>query len=126
MENLFIESSKKTPLINFDCKSGVCQLKGRSIPEDTFNFYQPVISWISDYVQIPLPVTQIKMELDYFNTSSSKFLLELFKKFKEVKEYNTDYSLQVEWYYEDGDEEIKEIGEDFKEILNLDIKFIEI
>jgi hypothetical protein len=124
MDNLIIEGTKKTPYINFDSDSGVLSIMGRSVPEDTYEFFQPIMKWVETYGLNPGSDTIVRVQLDYFNTSSSKFLLELLKKIKIIQSNNTGKNVKIEWYYEDGDDEMKESGHDYMELLNVQFEFI--
>lgn len=78
MENLFIEATKKTPLI--DLKSaGQLIFKGRSIPEDPNRFYENIYRWIEKYASNPQPITHVDIEFEYFNSGTSKSLLHILK-----------------------------------------------
>jgi hypothetical protein len=124
MENLLIEASKKTPLVSFDINTGVFKIKGRSVPENTYEFYDPIMHWIAEFSENPNPSIVLKIELDYFNTSSSKFLFELLKKTKNIKNTNSNCDLKIEWYFEDGDDEMKESGQDFMDLLGIPFELI--
>ena len=79
METIIIEGTPKTPSVNFDSTSGILHLKGRSIPENSIEFYKPLVEWLDAYSGKPQPKTAVNIQLEYFNTSSSKCLLDLFK-----------------------------------------------
>ncbi len=123
MKKLYIKAERKTPLVDFDPFAGVFRLKGRSIPENTYDFYTVVMHWLDEYLKMPAEKSVLNFELDYFNTSSSKFLLEMFKKLKTLE--RTDREFLVRWHFETGDEEMMETGRDFMELLNLNFEFIE-
>ena len=78
------EQSPKTPFINFDTSSGNFDLKGKSIPENSVLFYKPLFEWLDNYVQNPNSKTTLNIQLDYFNTSSSKCIVDLFKKLEQI------------------------------------------
>jgi len=118
MRTLSIEKTRQTPQVNFNPGDGVFQISGRSIPENTFAFYEPVIAWLDDYVKQPAPVTVFEVHLEYFNTSSSKFILELFRKLREIKQI-PDKKLEVIWYYDKDDEEMMETGEDYRDLTEI-------
>lgn len=122
MEKLILASSPKTPEVVFDAASGVFLLKGRSIPENSIEFYQPLNEWVERYTENPGSKTRIEIRLEYFNTSSSKCLLILFKKLEKLN--GTDVS--VNWYFEEDDEDMKEAGEDYQAIINLPFTIIEV
>ena len=75
MEKIAIEGSPKTPTINFDTDKGFLEIKGRSIPENSIEFYKPLVDSLEKYAGKPQPVTNVNIQLEYFNTSSSKCIL---------------------------------------------------
>src|SRR5690554_2073553 len=79
MENINLEGTPKTPTVNFDANEGRLELKGRSIPENSVEFYNSLNEWIENYGKAPQKVTIFDVKLEYFNTSSSKCILDLFK-----------------------------------------------
>ena len=123
MELLSKSATKKTPMVLFDHKKGFFHIKGRSIPENTYEFYSGLMNWLDEYSAEPEKDNIFRFELEYFNTSSSKFLLEIFKKLKSLTTSEKRCSLLVQWYYEDGDEEMMETGRDFMELLDLNFEF---
>ena len=80
MDALKLEGSPKTPVVNFDAAEGLLELKGRSIPENSIEFYKPLFDWIDSYGNQPQESTEVNIVLEYFNTSSSKCILDFFKK----------------------------------------------
>lgn len=124
MENLNLVASPKTPLVNFNSVEGVLELRGRSIPENSIEFYQPLNDWIDAYASNPCTNTLIEVKLEYFNTSSSKCILDLFKKLEKLNGQNTEVA--VNWYYEVEDEDMEEAGEDYQAIVRLPFKMIEV
>lgn len=119
MDILNIEKTKKTPLIKYDEVNGVLELSGRSIPENSARFYEPILSWIDAYQLNPHKKTIVKIYLEYFNTSSSKYLFEIFKRFEMLHNNEDDNTVQVEWYYEKDVDEMAETGEDYNDIVNI-------
>ena len=124
MENLLIEGSPKTPTVNFDSQNGIIELKGRSIPENSVEFYQPLQTWVELYSQNPKEETTVEIKLEYFNTSSSKCILDLFKKLEIINKSSS--KVLVKWYFETDDEDMQEAGEDYQEIIGLPFKMIEV
>ncbi len=112
MQNLELEATKYTPAINLDT-NGVISLVGKSYPENTFEFYAPMMEWIKEYFsKNAQEVTTINMEIIYFNSSSSKLFFDLFDLFDENKDDNT---IVVNWIYDEENESAQEAGEDFIE-----------
>ena len=124
MDNLFIEGSKQTPEIKFEANTGILEIKGRSIPENTFEFFNPVLGWLEEYAKSPAEKTIVMVNLEYFNTSSSKYILEIFKRVKVVMNDGND--VLVEWYYEEDDEEMMETGEDYEDVSGLPFTLISV
>ena len=119
MNNLFIPRTSKTPDIFFDADQGILEIKGRSIPENSVAFYAPVMQWLSDYDQTPKQETQLVVKLEYFNTSSSKCLIDIFRKLEKI--HQQESKVTVVWYYEAEDEDMKESGEDFRDLVSMPV-----
>lgn len=122
MENINIEGTPKTPTIEFNAESGVLLIKGRSIPENSIDFYKPLFDWIDSYAAEAKESSDLHMQLEYFNTSSSKCILDIFKKLENIK--NSGKSVTVNWHYEEDDEDMLEAGEDYDAIIDIDFKMI--
>jgi hypothetical protein len=122
MKDLVIKGEAKTPTINFNFGSGELLISGRSIPENSVEFYEPVISWLDDYKSSNGGALKTDIKLEYFNTSSSKCILDLFKKLEELKEVGKD--IAINWFYEEDDEDMEEAGQDFQAIINVPMKLI--
>jgi hypothetical protein len=124
MENIYLEGSAKTPEVKFDSTIGVLELKGRSIPENSIEFYKPLNDWIESYGTTPCGETIVDIKLEYFNTSSSKCILDLFKKLEQINGKGTE--VKINWYFEEEDEDMEEAGEDYQAIIKLPFKMIEV
>jgi len=124
MESLLVEGTAKTPTIRFDGDHGLIEIKGRSIPENSIEFYKPLIDWLDKYSQSPKQVTKVNIQLEYFNTSSSKCILDVFKKLETI--HKSNYEVVINWYYEEDDEDMLEAGEDYESIIRIPFKMIEI
>ena len=79
METIIREGSTKTPYVRLDGEKGLIEIKGRSIPENSLEFYKPLIDWLERYSSKPLENTNVNVQLEYFNTSSSKCILDMLK-----------------------------------------------
>lgn len=123
MENLKIKATKESLGIDLNVDDGVLSFVGNSYPENTFELYQPVLDWISEYFSGNTKEnTIINMEIIYYNSSSSRFLYEMFEKFDEVKDI---HNIQINWAYDPDNDSTEEAGEDFQdEFENLDINLI--
>ena len=124
MANINLEGTAKTPVVSFNDTTGLLELKGRSIPENSIEFYKPLIEWVDKYARDPKPSTTLHVQLEYFNTSSSKCILDLFKKLEGVRSSGNEVT--VLWHYELDDEDMLEAGEDYQAIINIPFKMIQI
>jgi len=112
MQELFIEASQYTPKISMDAQKGHIEIAGKSYPENTFEFYKPVMKWLEKYFEHPQEETTINMEIIYFNSSSSKLFFDFF----DILEENNDKSqIIVNWIYDAENESAQEAGEEFQE-----------
>jgi hypothetical protein len=100
------------------------ELKGRSIPENSIEFYKPVVDALEDYSKDPNESTKVNIQLEYFNTSSSKCILDLFKKLESI--HSSGKEVIINWYYEEDDEDMLEAGEDYEAIIKVPFKMIEV
>ncbi|PHR53391.1 MAG: hypothetical protein COA44_15315 [Arcobacter sp.] len=113
MKNLKIEITKYTPEISLDANSGILSMEGKSYPENTFEFYKPVMQWMEEYFKDNTQAkTIINMEIIYFNSSSSKLFFDFFDL---VEEADEDNNIEINWIYDEENESALEAGEDFKE-----------
>jgi hypothetical protein len=124
MESLSIEGTAKTPTIKFDAELGLIEIKGRSIPENSIEFYKPLVDWLEKYGKVAKPLTKVNVQLEYFNTSSSKCILDVFKKLEGIHKSNNE--VIINWYYEEDDEDMLEAGEDYESIIRVPFKMIEV
>jgi hypothetical protein len=125
MEAIHIEMTPKTPEVKLEATSGELVLKGRSIPENSIEFYSPVFEWIDKYCLRPQAETVLHIQLEYFNTSSSKCLLDILKKLQIVSQ-NGGSKVKVVWYYEEDDEDMLEAGEDYQAIIRIPFEMTKI
>ena len=121
MNSINIEGTPKTPRIVFSAEKGELEISGKSIPENSVEFYQPIYSWIDEYSQSPMKTTVVKIQLEYFNTSSSKCLLDIFRKLESLQKSGKS-EVTINWLYEDEDEDMMEAGEDYQTIVRIPFK----
>lgn len=117
MESVIIKATAKTPRIEFNPSRGLLEISGRSTPEDSRHFYKPLIAWCEEYATNPAAKTMLDVNLEHFDTSSSKGLLDLIKRLKAIKEAQKE--VEVIWHYDSDDEDIMEAGESFKQVTGL-------
>lgn len=111
MSKLVIEGTPDTPFVCLDKVSNKFEIKGASLPANIFDFYKPVIEWFKNYSKEPNSETNLELHFDYLNSSSTKMILNIISLLEEIK--NSGMKVGVTWYYEFGDMEMKEMGDDF-------------
>lgn len=124
MERIFLEPTRVTPLVNFDPEEGILELKGRSSPENSINFYQKLIDSLDEYVESDKEALVANFAFEYFNTSSSKCLFDIFKRLAKIHAVGKE--MVINWFYEEDDDDMMEAGEDYCDLLDLQFNFIEI
>jgi len=122
MEDIIIESTKKTPNVDFST-NGRIRMNGRSTPEDAGGFYVLLLNWIYEYCKNPNQTTVVDIELEYFNSASAKYILLILRELVNVTDKG--YKVEINWHYEVGDDDILERGEYYASILDTEINFIE-
>jgi hypothetical protein len=122
MENLKLEATKYTPEITLET-SGIISLVGKSYPENTFEFYSPMMAWLEEYFDgNAAQKTIINMEIIYFNSSSSKLFFDFFDLLEDNRE---EHDIEINWIYDKENESAEEAGEDFiEDFEDLNIKLV--
>ena len=122
----YLEATHKTPEITGNIENGTFHINGKSIPEDARDFYFPFRNWVLDFVQTSNPEINVIVELEYFNTSTSSIILDIFKHLEAVSK---EKKVAITWVYEEDDMDIEEAGEDYKlmigDIITLEPKKID-
>lgn len=118
MKDFKIEPGAKTPHLYSNSSTGIIEMKGKSIPENAVEFYKPVFEWLDLYIQQPNPETKVIVQLEYFNTSSSKCLLDIFRKL-EILNNSGKGKVTIHWLYEEEDEDMMEAGDDYQTIVKI-------
>lgn len=117
MEILNLEGTEDTPKIILDKKNGIFEISGRSLPEDSAEFYRPVLEWIGQYGQAANTTTEFVFKLEYFNTASSKLILDVLSALEDIK------GMKILWYFHEDDEDMEEAGQEFSELIEIPFEF---
>ncbi len=112
MATIDIEKTQLTPSILLDKDKGLVEIKGDSLPENTAEFYKPLMSELEDYFNSPQDKTIINLEITYFNSSSSKLFFDFFDLLENASK---KYDIEINWIYDEDNESMEEAGEDFQE-----------
>lgn len=123
MASLHLASTEKTPEVLFDTLNGSFQLKGCSIHENAERFFRPLLSMVEGYIEDPAPETVVKLSLTYFNSSSSKYILDLLKLLDEIH-FSGKGKVRMEWHYEQEDLDMQEAGQDYRSLLEMPVKLV--
>jgi len=122
MEKIVIEPTNETPKVILDKENNVFEFSGNSLPEDVANFFYPILSWFDEYAKAPNDKTKVVFNFEYYNTSSSKMILKILEKFRDIHRSGND--IEVHWHYMEDDEDMIEAGEDYSENIKVPFKFI--
>lgn len=123
MDNLNIEATKYTPKITLDASKGIIEMVGKSYPENTFEFYAPMMDWVEEYFSTsPQDKTVVNLEITYFNSSSSKLFFDFFDL---IEENSAKHDVEINWIFDKENESAEEAGEDFiEDFENLKINLV--
>lgn len=120
MEALIIEATDDTPKVVLDPSNNDFEFSGKSLPEDVTTFYSPVMDWLEGYSDSPNSKTIVKFNLVYFNTASSKLILDILFKLEEIFDNGNDIS--IEWHYQEEDEDMEEAGEEYGDLVEMPLE----
>jgi hypothetical protein len=117
MDIIKIQGTDDTPTIVLDVENDVYQISGRSLPEDVGAFYDPILDWLDGFAESSTDKMTFGFKLEYFNTASSKLLLDILLKLEEMFENGKE--ILVKWYYPEDDEDMEEAGEEYADIVDV-------
>ena len=114
MNDFFVEETHRTPRIEGSVQKGTLSISGKSLPEDAKDFYLPFKEWLIKFFESPSPKLSVIIELEYFNTATSKVLVDMMINFEKLRDQK---EIEVVWIYDEDDLEMQEVGGDFKLLL---------
>ena len=117
MEAIKIKGTEDTPNVVLDAASNIMEISGRSLPEDVSSFYGPILNWLAEYIKSPNPKTVFNFKLVYFNTASSKLILDILMRLEEL--HNKGGEVLIKWYYPEDDEDMQEAGNEYADIVEV-------
>lgn len=132
MEPLIIKPTDFTPGISFNSDTSIFEIYGFSRPENVIGFYKPLVRWLEEYedqvlsnnINFDKSNLVLNLKMTYFNSASSKFLLDILLVFMRFNSKGNN--VQINWYYDEDDDEILESGEELSEMVGFQFNFIEI
>lgn len=122
METLRLEQTDDSPFVELDQESNRFEISGKSLPEDVMDFYNPVLDWLNVYRSDPNPETEFNIKLIYFNTASSKLILDILMIFEEMVEEG--HNVLVKWYSLKSDEDMQEAGKEYEEMVDVPFEHV--
>ena len=122
MDKLAYNGTSDTPTVILDKEANKFHFSGKSLPEDVKEFYNPILTWFDDYAKEPNPKTIVEYKMEYFNTASSKIILDVLTRLETIK--NNGQDVEIHWFYQNDDEDMQEAGEAFSDIIEIPFKLI--
>ena len=113
MNDLNIASSQSTPGIESDTNAGILRMHGDSYPENSFEFFDPIIQWIEDYLRLHSDALHLELRLVYMNTSSVKAMMDIFDMLEDA--HGRGRAVSVAWYYDPRNERVLDLADEFRE-----------
>jgi hypothetical protein len=131
MNDLILPGTDFTPQVSFIIDQGTLEISGISRPEDVADFYETPLQWLIDFEEAvqrseykyDLNEILLRFKLSYFNSASSKYMIQILRQVKNLSE--AGMKVNIEWFYEEGDEKMMEDGEDLAEAVGLEFSYLE-
>lgn len=117
MDSLRIEATSCSPLIDFDAGTGILRIEGESYPENSFDFYAPVFTWLEEHLKDSAAPLVLEVGLSYLNTSSIKCLIDVLEMLDNA--HGDGRPAAVRWHYDRDNDRALEMAEEFKEDVTL-------
>jgi hypothetical protein len=117
MDAMKIQGTEDTPNVILDAASGLFEISGRSLPEDVSSFFNPILAWIEEYGKTATSKIVFNFKLSYFNTASSKLLLDILMKLEDFQTQGKE--VLVKWHYPSDDEDMEEAGQEYADIVDI-------
>jgi len=117
MDALKIQGTEDTPCVILDASTGTFEISGRSLPEDVSSFFNPVLAWLTEYGEIVSGKTTFDFKLLYFNTASSKLLLDILMKLEDFQAQGKE--VLIRWHFPRDDEDMEEAGQEYADIVDV-------
>lgn len=122
METLRLEQTDDSPSVVLDKENNRFEISGKSLPEDVVDFYQPVLDWLNSYRSEPNSKTEFSFKLTYFNTASSKLILDILMIFEEMVEEG--HNVLIKWFSLQSDEDMQEAGKEYEEMVDVPFEHV--
>jgi len=122
MKKIQLVGTDDTPGVILDVKNGIFEISGRSMPEDVEAFFDPILNWLENYAEKTNEKTEFIFKMNYFNTASSKSILDILIILEEIYEKGND--VLIKWHFPKKDEDMEEAGEEYADIVEIPFEHI--
>jgi hypothetical protein len=119
LESVNIRGRNIYPAVRLDKEKNIFELSGRSLPEDVDAFYIPIIDWVQKYIEQPNDYTEFVFRFDYYNSSTARKIIDILLLVEQISNNFPDKKVKIVWYYEEGDEVMRDNGEDFQNVIKI-------
>jgi hypothetical protein len=124
MTELKISRTQSAPAVTTDWSTGTLEMRGDSYPENSFEFFAPIVAWIEEFLAASQEPLRLNLHLLYLNTSSVKVMMDIFDALEEAHQKGRD--VRVCWFYDADNERIAELAEEFKEDCTFPFEIVEV
>jgi hypothetical protein len=122
IDAIWRDETQETPKIIFDKENHIFQILGRSLLINAADFFDDLIEWIKKYVSEPNPYTEVKIFLEYMNSSSVRKMVELLVEFEKIMDFGG--KVKICWFYRDNDDLTQEKGDELKSVIRIPVELI--
>ncbi|MFA6403630.1 MAG: DUF1987 domain-containing protein [Salinivirgaceae bacterium] len=122
MEAKRLVGTDESPEVILDKKTNEFRFQGKSLPEDVKEFYNPILEWVEQYAMDPNEETVVEFNMEYFNSASSKQILDILERFAMITEKGK--KIAVKWHYMQDDEDMEDAGESYADIVDMPFELI--
>ena len=116
--------TEDSPWVKLDRDKQVFEIGGQSLPENSYEFYKPVLNWLTKYLKDPNPKTVFKFKFEYFNSITARRLVEIFSLLKQI--HLNGNSIKICWYHEKENDLIKSKGYELLNLFDTPFEIIEL
>lgn len=124
MKRIELNRTNDTPGVVLDAENKVFEFSGRSLPENVSAFYMPIFEWLNEFSTSNAKAITVTFKMEYFNTASSKMILDIMMRFKDLSDKGCN--VKIQWYYLADDEEMLSAGKEYEDIAELPFEFLSI
>ena len=122
MNPIYIDATDEAPNVKLDAINGIFEISGRSVITNVIAFYNPILNWLDEYLKSPNEKTCFKFKMDYFNTASSKCILDIILKIEVISKIS---DVTIRWHYQSNDDDMMEAGKEYADIVDVNIVLVE-